>query len=134
MTTNPFDELSAKLDSLIQRVDDLAAMISQMHPPASAVSGRTWYNVAEAAEQMGKAVFTVREWCRLGRLAADRRSGSGKGQGWMIAATEIERYRNDGLREGNVPESARKIPGPASRDLRRRENRTISDPNQDRRR
>ena len=101
---NPFEDLAQRIDILTQKIDDLANHIGVVAQAASPGHTRTWYNVAEAAEIMGKAVFTVREWCRLGRLAADRRSGSGKGQGWMISAAEIERYRNDGLRPANPPE------------------------------
>ena len=31
---------------------------------------KEWYSTAEAGKLLGKAEFTVREWCRLGRLHA----------------------------------------------------------------
>ena len=39
---------------------------------------RDWYSTNEVAKLLGKAEFTVREWCRLGRVRAEKR-GSGRG-------------------------------------------------------
>lgn len=59
---------------------------------------KEWYSTAEAAEVLGRAEFTVREWCRLGRVHASKRPcGRGTSQEWMIAHDEIERIRNEGL-------------------------------------
>ena len=60
---------------------------------------RTHYSTEEFAEAVGKAEFTVREWCRLGRIAADKQSsGRGRHCAWAIAHDELLRYRRDGLR------------------------------------
>ena len=59
---------------------------------------KEWYTVAEAAELLGKKPFTIREWCRLRRIHAEkRRCGRGRTSEWIIARSEIERYMNDGL-------------------------------------
>lgn len=59
---------------------------------------KEWYAIAEAAEVLGKAPFTVREWARLGRINALKRpSGRGKASEWMIAHREVERIQNKGL-------------------------------------
>jgi hypothetical protein len=59
---------------------------------------KEWYSTAEAAELLGKAEFTVREWCRLGRLKAQKKqSGRGAYPAWTISAEEILRYRREGL-------------------------------------
>lgn len=59
---------------------------------------KEWYSTAEAADILGRAEFTVREWCRLGRVRASKRPcGRGTSQEWMIAHDEIERIRNEGL-------------------------------------
>jgi hypothetical protein len=47
---------------------------------------------------MGMAEDTVREWCRLGRIRAEKRR-SGQGSAWpgMVSHVELERLRNEGL-------------------------------------
>jgi hypothetical protein len=73
---------------------------------------REWYTTEQFAKQVGKAEFTVREWCRHGRLHAQKRlSGRGASFSWVISHEELLRYqregllalgcrRQDGLREG----------------------------------
>jgi len=59
---------------------------------------KEWYSTAEAAQALGKAKFTVQEWCRLGRVNALKRPcGRGKSQEWMISHQELERISNKGL-------------------------------------
>lgn len=59
---------------------------------------KEWYTTAEVAALLGKAEFTVREWCRLGRVTACKRvCGRGPTQEWSIAHAELERIRNHGL-------------------------------------
>lgn len=62
------------------------------------VPRKEWYTVSEVAETLGRAEFTVREWCRIGRVYASKRAcGRGPTQEWIIADTEIDRIRNEGL-------------------------------------
>lgn len=62
---------------------------------------QTYYSTADVARLLGKAEFTVREWCRLGRVNAQKRScGRGNVQEWMIAHEELERLRSEGLLPG----------------------------------
>lgn len=59
---------------------------------------KDWYTTAEAAEILGKAEWTVREWCRIGRVNADKRPcGRGVSQEWIISHEELQRIRNEGL-------------------------------------
>src|SRR5947199_188164 len=59
---------------------------------------KDWYTTAEAAELLSKAEFTVREWCRLKRIDAQKRPcGRGRSRDWMISHAELDRYRNEGL-------------------------------------
>jgi len=56
------------------------------------------YEVEELAEVVGKAPFTVREWCRHGRInASKRQSGRGPHAGWVVSHDELLRYRREGL-------------------------------------
>jgi hypothetical protein len=57
-----------------------------------------FYSPGEAAALLGKAEFTVREWCRLGRVHAEkRRSGRGRSLEWVISHAELVRIQREGL-------------------------------------
>lgn len=59
---------------------------------------REWYSTEQVAQILGKAEFTVREWCRLGRLNAEKRmSGRGAYPAWTISHLEVQRYQREGL-------------------------------------
>jgi hypothetical protein len=57
-----------------------------------------WYTTREFALLVVKAEFTIRQYCRLGRLRAEKRqSGRGAHPAWVISHAELERYRRHGL-------------------------------------
>ncbi len=59
---------------------------------------KDWYTTEEFAKIVHKAEFTVREWCRLGRICAEkRRSGRGAHPAWVISHEESLRYQKEGL-------------------------------------
>jgi hypothetical protein len=59
---------------------------------------REWYSVEEFARIVGRAEFTCREWCRLGRIHAEKRlSGRGAFPAWCISHQELLRYQREGL-------------------------------------
>ena len=59
---------------------------------------REWYTTEEFARLVGKAEFTVREYCRLRRLKAEKRqSGRGAHPQWVLSHAELERYQRNGL-------------------------------------
>jgi hypothetical protein len=59
---------------------------------------KDFYSTAEVAKALCKAEFTVREWCRLGRIYAEKRScGRGLSQEWIISREELARIRSHGL-------------------------------------
>ena len=79
--------------TLLRRLDQIEAKL-QVEPAKQ----REYFSVAEAAEILGKATFTVREWCRLERINARKRpSGRGRSLEWMIPAKEIQRIIDQGL-------------------------------------
>ena len=84
----PADDLHARLD----RIETLlAALVGER-------AAKDWYSTAEAATALGRAEFTVREWCRLGRVRAEKkRCGRGQAGEWMISHEELTRVRNEGL-------------------------------------
>jgi hypothetical protein len=85
----------ALIQSIAKRLQSLESMVTLL------VQQRTvkdWYSTAEIANLLGKAEFTVREWCRLERIHARKRpSGRGLASEWMIAHEELVRIRNEGL-------------------------------------
>jgi len=59
---------------------------------------REWYSTEEFARLVGKAEFTVREWCRHGRIHAEkRRSGRGAFPAWVVSHQELLRVQREGL-------------------------------------
>ncbi len=59
---------------------------------------KDYYDVDELAQLMGKAPFTVREWCRLGRIHAEKRnSGRGLYPAWVVSKEELLRVQRFGL-------------------------------------
>jgi hypothetical protein len=61
-------------------------------------TAKDWYSTEEVAKFLGKAEFTVREWCRLGRVrAAKKGSGRSKYQSWVVSHGELLRVQREGL-------------------------------------
>jgi len=59
---------------------------------------KEWYTTAEFGRAVNKAEFTIREYCRLFRLRAEKRqSGRGAYPQWVLSHAELERYRRNGL-------------------------------------
>jgi hypothetical protein len=82
------------MHELIERLDRMEAAI-QLLVGRQAV--KEWYTTAEVAQILGRAEYTVREYCRLGRLQATKKPcGRGKGGEWLISHQELERLRNFG--------------------------------------
>ena len=51
---------------------------------------KEWYTTAEVAKLLGKAEFTVREWCRLGRVRAEKKKcGRGPASEWIVSHEEL---------------------------------------------
>lgn len=92
-----FEDILLQLNSRLSRIE------ATLTEPRQPVFNKEWYAVAEAAEVLGKAPFTVREWARLGRINASKRpSGRGKASEWMISHREVERIQNKGLLPRNM--------------------------------
>jgi hypothetical protein len=89
------------LRQIVERLDRIERLLTEQQ------TLRDWYTTAEFAAAVGKAEFTCREWCRLGRVRGEKRaSGRGKHPAWVIAHAELLRYRRQGL----LPEAGRISP------------------------
>jgi hypothetical protein len=59
---------------------------------------KDWYSTDEVGKILGKAEYTVREWCRQGRIRAEKKgSGRGRYQSWVVSHDEVLRYQKHGL-------------------------------------
>lgn len=57
-----------------------------------------WYDTKTAADILKKSAYSVREWCRLGRVRAEKRScGRGTSKEWMVSHAELMRIKSEGL-------------------------------------
>lgn len=85
---------NGKRDEVVERLARIESLLERL---ASRPREQEWYSTDEFASAVGKAEFTVREWCRHGRVnAAKRRSGRGAHPAWAISHAELERYRREG--------------------------------------
>lgn len=84
-----------QLQFVLDRLDRIESVLVAL---AENKATKEWYSTGEVAKVLGKAEFTVREWCRLGRVHAKKRQcGRGQSQEWMIAHAELQRIQNEGL-------------------------------------
>jgi len=80
---------------LRERLDRIESMLAVL---VERQTVREWYTTEQVAQLVGKAEFTVREWCRHGRLRAEKRaSGRGAYPAWVISHAELLRYQREGL-------------------------------------
>jgi excisionase family DNA binding protein len=88
-----------ELSGLEARLTGIETMLAQIHESLTdPKAGREWFTVEEAASLMGRKPYTVREWCREGRINATKRPEKrGGAELWNVSAGEIARYKNEGL-------------------------------------
>ena len=80
------------LDERLEKIETMLAVLVDRQ------TVREWYTTHEFAKAVGKAEFTIREYCRLGRLRAEKRqSGRGAYPQWVLSQAELDRYRRNGL-------------------------------------
>lgn len=85
------------IDVLTHIVNSLAAIQRKLEELTKKSSMKDWYSTHEAAERLGKAEYTVREWCRHGQCRAEKRKmGRGGKRSWMISHAELLRLDSEG--------------------------------------
>lgn len=86
---------SDDITAVLVRLDRIEESLRQL---ASQQPTKDSYSVDEAAALLGKASYTVREWCRLGRIRAKKlRHARGPHAEWVVSREEIARIQRDGL-------------------------------------
>jgi hypothetical protein len=92
MSESEVPEVVARLDRLDRKVEQLLDLLVKQR------TVKEYYTTAEVAELTGRAEFTVREYCRLGRIQGQKRAcGRGKHSAWIVAHAELIRFQNEGL-------------------------------------
>jgi Helix-turn-helix domain len=81
--------------SIEERLDRIESMLAAL---VQRQTIKDHYEVEEFSRLVGKAAFTVREWCRNGRIRAEKKnSGRGAFPAWVISHQELLRYQREGL-------------------------------------
>lgn len=89
------NNLLRRLDEVLVRMTQVEVTLDQLVQQKAI---KDWYTTSEVAAILGKAEFTVREWCRLGRVsAAKKKCGRGVAGEWIVSHAELTRIRNEGL-------------------------------------
>jgi hypothetical protein len=80
------------VEERLEKIEGFLALLVQRE------TVKDWYTTEEFARLVGKAEFTVREWCRHRRINAQKRmSGRGAFPAWVISHQELLRYQRQGL-------------------------------------
>ena len=86
------DELLDVVVSRLERIESALAVLLDRHET------RDWYDTATVAEILDRSSYQVREWCRAGRVSAEKRAcGRGRSREWMISHEELMRIKCFGL-------------------------------------
>jgi hypothetical protein len=90
--------IEERLDKLEGRLGVLEKIEAMLVVLVERQQVREWYSIEEFARIVGRAEFTCREWCRLGRIRAEKRlSGRGAFPAWVVSHDELLRYQREGL-------------------------------------
>ena len=82
-------------------LDDLMAKLVAIEQKLVAFAKpKSYYTIAESAEFLNKTEYTVREYCKSGKLLAEKANVfSGMHQQWRIAYDELLRFIREGKRK-----------------------------------
>ena len=87
--------------TLEERLERIEAMLTAL---VERQKVREWYTTDQFAQLVGRAEFTVRTWCRTGRVRAQKQhSGRGAFAAWCISHQELLRFQRDGLLPMQMP-------------------------------
>jgi transposase len=93
--TIPITETTSQLSEVLNRLSNIEDVLRSLVQEKSI---KDWYSTSEIASLLGKAEYTVREWCRQGRVKASKKPyARGAHPEWLICHAELTRVRNEGL-------------------------------------
>jgi hypothetical protein len=102
----PVDYLwfASRFENLLDRLESLESAVTAVEDAVSSSRAtapqepRDYYSTQEFGDLVGRSEYTVREWCRLMRINAEKAdSGRGDAKSWKIHVAELQRYRDHGL-------------------------------------
>jgi len=89
------EKVQEQMSEKMQRLDRMENILNQLLQQRTV---KDWYSTDEVADLLGKGRYTVREWCRHGRIHAEKQgSGRGKYQSWVVSHQELQRLQREGL-------------------------------------
>jgi excisionase family DNA binding protein len=95
MKTIHSDTLASGFKRIEERISTLEAVVISLRDQQTV---RESYTTKELAQNLNRTEYTVREWCRLGRINAVKTTcGRGNEGEWRIPHSELVRYRKEGL-------------------------------------
>jgi transposase len=83
------------IEPILNRLDKVEAMLADLLRQRTV---KDWYSTDEVAAILGKARFTVREWCRRGRVHCRKKNdGRGRYRSLAISNGELLPIQREGL-------------------------------------
>ncbi len=97
--TERIQSLEQCLIEMAARMEQMESVLHKVHDAATrSQTVKEAYTTLEVAKMLGKKPYTVREWCRLQRVNADKAMcGRGCEEEWRISHEELLRIQNEGL-------------------------------------
>src|ERR1700693_5703863 len=81
------------VEERLEKIECMLSVLVERQP------AKEWYSVEEFARIVGRSEFTCREYCRHGRIRAEKKeSGRGAYASWAISHAELLRFQREGLR------------------------------------
>ena len=88
----------SKIVNLEVRFGEMERAFADLRTVVTKQPAKELYSVEDFARIIKRSRYTVREWCRLGRLRAGKTlCGRGGVPEWRITHEELIRYQNEGL-------------------------------------
>jgi hypothetical protein len=83
------------MEGIEDRLTRIEAMLAEL---VERQTVKDWYTTAEVGKILGKSEYTVREWCREGRVRGEKRPvGRERSKEWIVSHAELTRLKNEGL-------------------------------------